>query len=121
MAVEASLSEITRIREEIAHWIEHFELNANQKEEQLKRLYLQSDEAIEEVEQYDVLTSLQQIEQELTELVHYVPQRLFYRFNDFFKETFNPSIIQSRDELNTASRSLLEDIEQDLLQELRAA
>ncbi|PFG13136.1 small GTP-binding protein [Bacillus sp. es.036] len=121
MAVEASLSEITRIREEIAHWIEHFELNANEKEEQLKRLYLQSDEAIEEVEQYAVSNSLQQIEQELTELVHYVPQRLFYRFNDFFKEAFNPSIIQSRDGLNAASRSLLEDIEQDLLQELRAA
>jgi small GTP-binding protein len=121
MAVEASLSEITRIREEIDHWIEHFELNANEKEEQLKRLHLQSNEAIEEVEQYAVSTSLQQIEQELTELVHYMPQRLFYRFNDFFKEAFNPSIIQSRDGLNDASRSLLEDIEQDLLQELRAA
>ena len=96
-------------------------MNANEKEEQLKRLRLQSDEAIEEVEQYAVSTSLQQIEQELTELVHYMPQRLFYRFNDFFKEAFNPSIIQSRDGLNAASRSLLEDIEQDLLHELRAA
>ncbi|WP_226658200.1 dynamin family protein [Pseudalkalibacillus hwajinpoensis] len=121
MAVETSISEINRVREEIDGWIENFELNANEKEAQLDRLHHESDKATEGVERYDIATSVKQIEQELTELVHYMPQRLFYRFNDFFKEAFNPSIIQNREGLHHASRSLLEDITQDLLQELRAA
>ncbi|MCA0174198.1 dynamin family protein [Bacillus sp. RAR_GA_16] len=121
MAVEASISEINRVKAEIDGWIENYELNANEKEEQLARLQRKSDEAISEVEGYTASSSVKQIEQELTELVHYMPQRLFYRFNDFFKEAFNPSMIQNREGLYDASKSLLEDITQDLLQELRAA
>ena len=121
MAVEASISEINQVKAEIDGWIVNYELNADEKEEQLARLQRESDEAIGVVERYTVSSSVKQIEQELTELVHYMPQRLFYRFNDFFKEAFNPSVIQSREGLHHASESLLEDITQDLLQELRAA
>ncbi|WP_273850507.1 dynamin family protein [Guptibacillus spartinae] len=121
MAVEASISEINQVKAEIDGWIENYELNADEKEEQLARLQRESDEAIGVVERYTVSSSVKQIEQELTELVHYMPQRLFYRFNDFFKEAFNPSVIQGREGLHHASESLLEDITQDLLQELRAA
>ncbi|MFB1080870.1 dynamin family protein [Jeotgalibacillus sp. JSM ZJ347] len=32
-----------------------------------------------------------QADQELKELLHYVNQRVFYRFSDFFKEAFNPA------------------------------
>lgn len=34
--------------------------------------------------------------QELNELLYYVNQRVFYRFNDFFKEAFNPSLFSSK-------------------------
>ncbi|WP_283152177.1 dynamin family protein [Guptibacillus hwajinpoensis] len=121
MAVESSLTELTSVMSEIERWLENFELNASEKEQQITELRNQSDEANRKVNQYSNTSSEKLIKQELTELVHYIPQRLFYRFNDFFKEAFNPSTIQGREGLQRASETLVEDIEQDLLQELRAA
>src|SRR5690606_27640282 len=52
----------------------------------------------------------------------YVKQRVFYRFPDFFKESFNPAVLQnnSRKLLAKCLDELLESTGYDFAQELRA-
>ncbi|MBS4199452.1 dynamin family GTPase [Bacillus sp. FJAT-49732] len=63
-----------------------------------------------------------QLSQEAKELLFYVKQRVFYRFPDFFKEAFNPAVLQnnSRKLLTKSLDELLEATGYDFAQELRA-
>ncbi|MBS4194445.1 dynamin family protein [Lederbergia citri] len=63
-----------------------------------------------------------QLSQEAKELLFYVKQRVFYRFPDFFKESFNPAVLQnnSRKLLVKCLDELLESTGYDFAQELRA-
>ncbi|OAH55847.1 hypothetical protein AWH48_03995 [Domibacillus aminovorans] len=62
--------------------------------------------------------------QELDELVYYIKQRVFYRFSDFFKESFNPATLSGQGDvkgsLQKALEELLESVGYDLAQEMRA-
>ncbi len=60
--------------------------------------------------------------QEAKELLHYVKQRVFFRYPDFFRESFNPATLQrnSRELLQKALQELLEATGYDFAQELRA-
>lgn len=60
--------------------------------------------------------------QELDELLYYVNQRVFYRFNDFFKEAFNPSAFNGKSAqqaLDAAIDDIVEMTAFDFAQELR--
>lgn len=60
--------------------------------------------------------------QELEELIYYVNQRVFYRFNDFFKEAFNPSAFSGKSSQQALDGALAEITEMaafDFQQELR--
>ncbi len=62
---------------------------------------------------------------EMEELLYYIKQRVFLRFNDFFKESFNPSIIKGdasemKAGLQRALKELIASIGFDLEQEMRA-
>lgn len=60
--------------------------------------------------------------QELDELLYYVNQRVFYRFNDFFKEAFNPSVFSNKSAQQALDTALLDMNEMtgfDFQQELR--
>jgi hypothetical protein len=65
------------------------------------------------------------LEREIDELVFYVKQRIFFRFSDIFKESFNPTVLQDdgRD-LKKALRGALDELVRflayDLAQEMRA-
>ncbi len=121
MAVEANISEISRVAKLLEQWLSHFEMNVDQKEKELQQIQRYAENVNVSITEYSITESIGFIKQELTELVHYIPQRLFYRFNDFFKEAFNPSVVKGREGLTNASHNLIEDIDQDLLQEMRAA
>ncbi|WP_048825202.1 dynamin family protein [Bacillus sp. B-jedd] len=63
--------------------------------------------------------------QEAEELIHYCKQRVFLRFNDFFKESFNPSVLNGQSgylkkALGMALEDLLGSLGHDLAQEMRA-
>lgn len=62
--------------------------------------------------------------QELDELVYYIKQRVFYRFSDFFKESFNPATLSGQGDikgsLQKALEELLGSVGYDLAQEMRA-
>ncbi|PLR99689.1 dynamin family protein [Bacillus sp. T33-2] len=63
--------------------------------------------------------------QETDELTHYIKQRVFFRFGDFFREAFHPSLLKDdgrnlHKALDAAMDDLLESLGYDLAQELRA-
>jgi len=64
------------------------------------------------------------VSQEIEELIFYVKQRLFFRFNDFFKESFHPSIFHQNSDIQQALQTCLEElvrtVEFELIQELQA-
>ncbi|MGE7601494.1 dynamin family protein [Peribacillus sp. NPDC097675] len=65
------------------------------------------------------------LKKEIDELTFYSKQRVFFRFNDFFKEAFNPAVIKDdgqdlKQVLKQSLKELLESIGFDLSQEMRA-
>ena len=65
------------------------------------------------------------LDRETEELIYYIKQRVFLRFNDFFKEAFNPSVLRDdgrnmKKVLQKALEELLEQIGFDFAQEMRA-
>ncbi len=48
------------------------------------------------IEQYETDHDVLAIEQELNELVYYIQQRISFRLSDWFKESFNPSVLHDR-------------------------
>ncbi|WP_335869653.1 dynamin family protein [Bacillus sp. 2205SS5-2] len=63
------------------------------------------------------------LQQEIDELLLYVHQRVFFRYSDFFKEAFFPSLFNKHDSqtaLSLALSEVLDSTAYDVLQELRA-
>ncbi|MFJ7745924.1 dynamin family protein [Peribacillus sp. NPDC097295] len=65
------------------------------------------------------------LKKEIDELTFYSKQRVFFRFNDFFKEAFNPAVIKDdgqdlKQVLKQSLKELLESLGFDLSQEMRA-
>jgi hypothetical protein len=63
--------------------------------------------------------------QEANELIYYLKQRVFLRFGDFFKESFNPTLLRDdgrnlKKALQAALDEFLESIGYDFSQEMRA-
>ena len=66
-----------------------------------------------------------QLNQEIAELIYYIKQRVFLRFTDFFKESFNPTILRDdgrnlKKVLNGALAEFIGQIGFDFSQEMRA-
>ena len=65
------------------------------------------------------------VQQEIEELTYYIKQRVFLRYPDLFKESFNPSVLREdgrdmKKALQACLQELLESIGYDLAQEMRA-
>src|SRR5690606_18813434 len=100
-----------------------------QTEENLKR----KDERIEELAHLEKLvrskfqttqTAMLESEakQELDELLYYVLQRVYYRYPDFYRESYNPSTfaqMPAQQALQTALKEVLQALSFDFAQELR--
>ncbi|MFJ7975352.1 dynamin family protein [Peribacillus sp. NPDC096379] len=70
-------------------------------------------------------TDKQRLKKELDELIFYSKQRVFFRFSDFFKESFNPAVLKDDGQdvkvvLKQSLISLLEALGFDFAQEMRA-
>ncbi|MBM7577388.1 dynamin family protein [Jeotgalibacillus terrae] len=97
---------------------------ADEDKKAIRKLSLeQLTESIDSYFNDEYLESVQlQADQELKELLHYVHQRVFYRFSDFFKESFNPSGFNgysSKIALSKAISELIEIVKFDFIQEFK--
>jgi small GTP-binding protein len=95
------------------------------KEEKLAALEKERTSVLQHIKGKEADLLQKQLTQEADELVYYIKQRVFLRFSDFFRESFNPSVIKAdgrdlKQALQSALDELIEAIGYDFLQEMRA-
>ncbi|WP_066313063.1 dynamin family protein [Bacillus sp. FJAT-29814] len=125
MAIAAAESELERVRLLVKKLIQNSQEDKSVKEQ--KRLELETQKGL-----IQALFANQTVEplktrlfQEADELIYYIKQRVFLRFNDFFKEAFNPSTLRDdgrnlKKALQAALDEFLESLGFDFAQEMRA-
>jgi small GTP-binding protein len=126
IALYSALSDLNRVNHVLQAFIHNAKLNREKKESYL--LTLQDQEtAIENLLLSDdhEKNIQKRLNVETDELAFYIKQRVFYRFNDFFKEAFNPSLLKDdgrsmKQALQRGLEEFLTSIGYDFAQELRA-
>ncbi len=122
LAVQALEEESIKTSERLASLITRTEANMLRKTERLEEL-AQHEEIVEA--RYakgfaDVLKTA--AANELNELVYYIGQRVFLRFNDFFREAYNPAAFTNKSTDQALQDALQETVQMvgfDLTQELK--
>lgn len=125
MAINSSLVEWERGIEQLRTFI-HSASEGNELK-QRKKLALEKEhhELQELLKKADPDAFVHRLHQEIEELTFYIKQRVFFRFNDFFKESFNPTVLRDdgrnlKKALQQALEEFLLDFGFDFAQELRA-
>lgn len=118
-------SELQRVMHDIRVLIQAANEDDVKREERRNKLLLEKKEATDFISKQKVSYLEQRVSQELKELLFYIKQRVFLRFNDFFKEAFNPSVLKEdgrnmKKALNGSLEELLVSVGYDFAQELRA-
>ncbi|NME05800.1 dynamin family protein [Psychrobacillus sp. BL-248-WT-3] len=122
IAVIALEEESNRQKNKLLSLIQQTEANLARKEERLTELTNQEAKIRERYTQYNAISLTKDTTQELESLLFYVLQRVYYRFNEFFKEAYNPSLFSNHNAsvaLDIALKDILQMIRFDLEQELR--
>ncbi|MDG5470597.1 dynamin family protein [Jeotgalibacillus sp. ET6] len=102
--------------------IENAEQDSIQKELKIDQLKQAKEKIAEQFGQPELNGVHSRINQELDELFIYMEQRVFFRFTDFFKESFHPTLFvdyAASKALNKAMSSLLNSLGYDFSQELK--
>ena len=125
LAITASENELGRVSRLVIRLIESSREDATVKQQ--KRFNIQTEKTgINEIFAQQTAQNLKnRLYQEIEELIYYIKQRVFLRFNDFFKEAFNPSVLRDdgrnlKKVLQNSRNELLEQIGFDFAQEMRA-
>ncbi|HGH7179426.1 GTPase [Bacillus cereus] len=96
----------------------------DEKEKQTKKYEAERDQLLHIISSYSVLAEEQAMQNEVKELLYYVQQRLFLRYNDVFTEFINPASLRTdgnvKVQLQQCVMELVAFIQHDLLQEMRA-
>jgi predicted GTPase len=125
LAITNAYAEIKRVRKIIAEFIAEAQLDINAKQEKLQKIMQEQEEIKKLFNAGATETDFNALEQETSELVYYIKQRIFLRFGDWFKETFNPAVLREdvrdvKKALESCLQELLSSIGFDLAQEMRA-
>lgn len=125
IAVNAALGEIRRAYDTLA---EFMRMAQSGESERLARREAASEAqgaALSAVEALSTTSLERDLAKEREELVYYVKQRLFFRFNELYNVAFNPAVLKDdgrnlKQALQGCLTDLLRSISYDLAQELRA-
>jgi len=125
LAVTSAYTELHRARNTIKKYIAEAELDIAGKEAKLQEIAKEKDAIRRFLETIDIDNDIQAFEQEVSELTYYIRQRIFLRFGDWFKESFNPSVLREdgrdmKKVLQSCLQELIHSIGFDLAQEMRA-
>ncbi|MEW9501855.1 dynamin family protein [Jeotgalibacillus marinus] len=122
MALSVANRDFNMVVQRIEGLIESSKQSDEQKKEKLTILNQSKSLVLSRFENPQFHSVEKRSEQELNELLFYMEQRVFYRFSDFFKESFNPTLFiqqSSQKALQEAIISLLKMLGFDFAQELR--
>lgn len=125
MAVTAARNEMKRAEETLSEFIEMAAAGEEVRQERKTQAETAKEQAQQLIRQYSVASEERDLHKEREELVYYVKQRLFFRFNELFNFAFNPSVIKDdgrnlKKAVQSSLVDLLRSIAYDLAQELRA-
>lgn len=125
MAVTAARNEIKRAELTLGEFIEMAQAGEEVRQERRMKAQTAKEQAMELIQSYSTESEKRDLHKEREELVYYVKQRLFFRFNELFNFAFNPSVIKDdgrnlKKALQSSLHDLLRSIAYDLAQELRA-
>lgn len=126
IALHSAVSEMKRANDLLKSFIQNAKLNREVKESYLLTLQGEEETITNVLHDGDIEKNLQKrLILESDELAFYIKQRVFYRFSDFFKEAFNPSILKDdgrniKQALQRALEEFLTSVGYDFAQELRA-
>jgi small GTP-binding protein len=125
MTIRNAAKEIERVRSLVTKLIQSSSADEAEKDEKRKNIEKQK-QAIKALLLSESVDTIQaRLKQESEELVYYIKQRVFLRFSDFFKESFNPSVLKDdgrnlKKTLKAALDEFLESFGYDFAQEMRA-
>ncbi len=124
MAAQSAEAEWKRGLERLRTLIENSSMD-EQKREARREEFLQLKEKLKDTLKSEAPESIKlRVTQEIKELIHYVKQRVFLRYSDFFKEAFHPALFSqhssSKAALYSALEELLDSAGFDFAQEMRA-
>lgn len=124
LAVDASQALLQSTVEELAHWIELAQTGNQEREQKLVCLQEEEKRQIAWLADLRFTNEDEKVRREKEELCHYLIQRVFLRFTNFFTGSFNPSLLNQqaniKQALQEAMDNLLSCIAFDMEQELRA-
>lgn len=122
IAIQALFEEVEKTNQRLHDLIIQTEQNLMRKDERLQELQ----ELEQHIRRKYSMTSTNMLEsdvkQEVDELLYYLMQRVYYRYPDFFRESYNPSTFSSmsvQTALETALKETIHALKFDFSQELR--
>lgn len=122
IAIQALHEEVEKTQARLADLIAQTEENLKRKDERLKEL-AELERYVQKTYGSPTVNMLKSdMKQELDELLYYVMQRVYYRYPDFFRESYNPSTFSSKPVQSALEQALKETISAlrfDFSQELR--
>ncbi|MEX3620865.1 dynamin family protein [Viridibacillus arvi] len=122
LAVQALVEETDKTQNRLASLIKQTEDNMQRKDERLVELTKLEQFIHTRFEKSGAAVIKKDVEQELSELMYYVLQRVYYRFADFYNEAYNPATFAGKSSataLQLALKELLQSLSFDLEQEMR--
>ncbi|KZE38020.1 GTPase [Bhargavaea cecembensis] len=122
LAVQALNEESRKTAERLGELIERTERNRSRKAERMEELRRFEQELRKRYAQSAAQVILNDSKAELDELLYYVLQRVFFRFNEFFGEAYNPATFSakpSREALAIALHEALDAVGFDIVQEMK--
>lgn len=125
MAVKASENELKRVYHLVEKLIDSTKEDAGVKQQKRENMKAEKLAIYDIFAQQTAENLRHRLHQEVEELIYYTKQRVFLRFNDFFKESFNPTVLRDdgrnlKKVLQNSLSELLEQIGFDFAQEMRA-
>ena len=122
IAVQALHEEVEKTHARLHDLIEQTEDNLKRKDERLEELVQLEQHVRNSYSTTNTAMIEADTKQELDELLYYLMQRVYYRYPDFFRESYNPSIfaqMPTQQALDTALKEILQALSFDFSQEMR--
>lgn len=124
MSIDAAIHEWERGYNRFRQWVEFASTDQVSKERRREHLLETKENVLRILNTETPDPLLVEMRQELSELLHYVKQRVFYRLPDFFKEAFHPGRFPSNgnpeEAISAGTEELTWSISYDFAQEMRA-
>ena len=125
IAVNAALGEIRRAHQALTEFMRMAQSGESERQARRDAANEALAAALAAVDALSVTSLERDLDKEREELLHYVKQRLFFRFNELYGFAFNPAVLKEdgrnmKQALQGCLTDLLRSISYDLAQELRA-